>query len=381
VDTRQPEPVSAAMTRTEAYLALNLLPLIGPVRVRRLLQVFGTPESVLRARRGQIEVIDGFGPELAETLSQWEQKVDLGRELRRIHEIGASLVTIEDASYPRTLRDVYDPPLLLYVWGELLDRDSHAIGVVGSRRATHYGTQAARRLSFQLAHAGLTVLSGMALGIDTAAHEGALAARGRTVAVIGSGLGQLYPPENKVLAERIASGHGAVVTEFPVDYPPDKQSFPLRNRIVAAWGQGLLVVEAPARSGALITVNQAGDYGRPVYAVPGPIDRPTSQGCNRLIQNGARLVMSADDILEDLEWLIPPEKQKALAEEPQRPRAELTADEETVYHALGSDETQFDVLADRTGLPAATVTVALMKLELKKLVKQLPGRHFVRLVG
>ena len=260
-------------------------------------------------------------------------------------EIGAHLVTIEDESYPRTLRDVYDPPLLFYVWGELHERDRHAVGVVGSRRATHYGTQSARKLSFQLAHAGLTVLSGLALGIDTAAHEGALAAKGRTVAVIGSGLGHLYPPENKALAEKIAAGNGAVVTEFPVDYPPDKQSFPLRNRIVAAWGQGLLVVEAPARSGALITVNQAGDYGRPIYAVPGQIDRPTSQGCNRLIQNGARLVMSADDILEDLEWLIPPEKQKALAEAPQRPRAELSADEETVYRALGSDEVQFDVLA------------------------------------
>ncbi|MGI8604983.1 MAG: DNA-processing protein DprA [Verrucomicrobiales bacterium] len=369
------------MTRTEAYLVLNLLPLIGPVRVRRLLAAFGTPEAVLRARHGQIEQIDGFGPELAVALSQWESGIDLSRELRRIQEIGATIVTQEDANYPQPLREVYDPPLLFYVWGELLERDRHAIGVVGSRRATHYGTQSARKLSFQLAHAGLTVVSGLALGIDTAAHEGALAAKGRTIAVIGSGLGKLYPPENNVLAEKIAGGHGAVVTEFPVDYNPDKQSFPLRNRIVAAWGQGLLVVEAPARSGALITANQANDYGRTVYAVPGQIDRPTSQGCNRLIQNGARLVMSADDILEDLEWLIPPAEQKVLALGPQRPGAVLTPEEEAVYRTLGSDEVQFDALVERSVLPAATVTVALMKLELKKLVKQLPGRHFVRLVG
>lgn len=373
----------ARMTRRDAYLALNLLPGIGPVRVRRLLEAFGSPEEALRAGPDALRRVEGFGPELAAAVSGWESRVDLSRELRRIAEVNAAVVTQEDEAYPEPLRQVYDRPMLLYVWGELQPRDARAIAVVGSRRATHYGVQCARKLSFQLAHNGLTVLSGLALGIDTAAHEGAVAAQGRTVAVLGSGFAQLYPPSNKALAEKIADGHGAVVTEFPIDYNPDKQSFPLRNRIVAGWSQGVLVVEAPARSGALITVNQAADYGRSLYAVPGPIDRPTSAGCNNLIKNGARLVTGAEDILEDLAWLIPPSQQEkaAAAAFAPAPAPALEGDEKTVFDTLGHDERQFDDLVASSGLAASAATVALMKLEIKKLVKQLPGRYFTRLTG
>ena len=367
------------MTRREAYLTLNLLPGIGPVRVRRLLEAFGSPEAALRARSDALRGVEGVGPELAQRLADWENLVDLSRELRRIDEVGARVVTQEEAAYPATLREVFDPPLVLYVWGELQSRDDRGIALVGSRRATHYGLQCARKLSFQLAQSGLTILSGLALGVDAAAHEGALAAQGRTIGVLGSGLGKFWPPENRVLAEKMADGRGAVVTEFPVDYNPDKQSFPLRNRIVAGWSQGVVCVEAPARSGALITVNQATDYGRPVYAVPGPIDRPSSQGCNTLIQNGARLVTSAADILDDLSWLIPPDGKKAGAEAPHKPGMVLTGDEKTVFETLGMDERQFDDLVAICGLPAGEVAVALMKLEMKKCIRQLPGRYFTRL--
>jgi len=298
--------------------------------------------------------------------------------LRRIREVGAEVVTQEDARYPSTLREVFDPPMVLYVWGGLVARDDQGIAVVGSRRATHYGVQCARRLSFQLAQSGVTILSGLALGIDAAAHEGALAAGGRTVGVLGSGLGKFWPPENRALANRIADGHGAVVTEFPIDYNPDKQSFPLRNRIVAGWSQGVLCVEAPGRSGSLITVNQAADYGRPIYAVPGPIDRPTSEGCNTLIRNGARLVMAAADILDDLGWLIPPDPATELSSGRPGPGLELTGDERTIYEALGHDERQFDDLVAASDLAAGAVTVALMKLEMKHLVRQVPGRHYAR---
>lgn len=366
------------MTRRDAYLTLNLIAGIGPVRVRRLLQGFGSPEEALRARPEDLQRIEGFGPELAQRVAHWENEIDLTRELRRIREVGAQVVTQEDDGYPSTLRQVFDPPMVLYVWGQLLSRDDQGIAVVGSRRATHYGTQCARRLSFQLAQSGVTILSGLALGIDTAAHEGALAARGRTVGVLGGGLGKLWPPENKVLIERIADGHGAVVTEFPIDYNPDKKSFPLRNRIVAGWSQGVLCVEAPARSGALITVNQAADYGRPIYAVPGPIDRPTSEGCNTLIKNGARLVMAAGDILDDFGWLIPPEVAGARDQSVQRPVADLAGEELVVFDALGHDERQFDDLVSASGLPAGVVTVALMKLEMKHLVQQRPGRLYGR---
>jgi DNA processing protein len=367
------------MTRREAYLTLNLISGIGPVRVRRLLQAFGSPEEALRTGRESLERVEGFGPELAQRVADWENHIDLTREVRRIREIGAQVLTQEDERYPATLCEVFDPPIVLYVWGRLESRDDRGIAVVGSRRATHYGVQCARRLSFQLAQSGVTVLSGLALGIDTSAHEGALAANGRTIGVLGGGLGKFWPPENRALAARIADGHGAVVTEFPVDYNPDKQSFPLRNRIVAGWSQGVLCVEAPARSGALITVNQAADYGRPVYAVPGPIDRPTSEGCNTLIQNGARLVMAAGDILDDLGWLIPPEPSEGRGGARAGGSVELAGDERRLWEALGHDERQFDDLVAASGLAAAAVTVALMKLEMKRLVRQLPGRQYARL--
>lgn len=271
------------MTRTEAYLALNLLPKVGPVRVRKLLEVFGTPERLLAAKASEIQQVDGFGRDLSETIAGWASVIDLEAELKKIRERDLTLLTQEDPLYPPLLRQIHDPPLVLYVWGEITARDHQGIGIVGSRHATHYGLNAAKKLGFQISYAGYSVISGLARGIDTAAHESALAAKGRTIAVIGSGIGKLYPPENRALAERIAA-QGAVVTEFPVDYPPDKQSFPLRNRIVAGWSCGLLVVEAPARSGSLITAQQAAEQGRTVYAVPGGIDRPTSAGCNRLIQ-------------------------------------------------------------------------------------------------
>ena len=377
------------MTRTEAYLALNLLPGIGPVRVSRLMERFGSPEAALRAPAAEIARVNGFGAELTELLSKWQENIDLTRELRRIGEVGATVICRDDEDYPATLREAFDCPLVLYVWGKLTKADDKGIAIVGSRRATHYGIQSARKLAFQLANGGLTVLSGLALGIDTAAHEGALAAKGRTVAVIGSGFAKLYPPENQKLAERIADGHGAVVSEFPIDYNPDKQSFPLRNRIVAGWSQGVLVVEAPARSGSLITVNQASDYGRPIYAVPGPIDRPTSTGCNNLIKNGARLVTCADDILEDLNWLIPPDRAKVSA--PSASQATLPLDaapshpalspeEEKLLASLGNEELHFDEIVSTTGLSAAATSVGLMKLELKKLVAPLAGRRFTRLV-
>jgi DNA processing protein len=249
---------------------------------------------------------------------------------------------------------------------------------VGSRRTTHYGTSVAKKLGFQIAYAGYTVVSGLARGIDTAAHEGALASKGRTVAVIGAGIAQLYPPENKALADRIAE-QGAVVSEFPVDYPPDKQTFPMRNRIVSGWSCGLIVAEAPLRSGALITAQQALEQGRTVFAVPGNIDKPSSQGCNRLIQEGAKLIMDGAEVLDDLMTLFPTQ--------PMGPRIEtaktevtLEGDEEKVYTAIGSDEAHINDITQRSGLPSATVSPTLMKLEMKRLIKALPGRYYTRLV-
>src|SRR3954469_1368400 len=296
------------MNSTEACIALNMLPTMGPVRLRKLLQVFETPERILSARSSALRAVDGVGAEVAEQIVGWENIVDLSAELQRINDFGAQVITAESSLYPKQLREIHAPPIVLYVWGEITERDQHAIGVIGSRRTTHYGTESAKKLSYQLAYAGLTVISGLARGIDTAAHQGALAAKGRTVAVIGSGLLQLYPPENAALAEKIRSGNGAAGSEFSMEIEPDRQTFPMRNRIISGWSNGLLVVEAGVNSGALISVTQALEQGRNVYAVPGHINTPTAIGSNRLIQQGAKLVMDASDILDDLQILLPETK-------------------------------------------------------------------------
>lgn len=365
------------MTETEACIALNLVPNLGPVRLRRLLDRFETPERVLAARAAELRAVEGIGPELSQSISSWEEKIDLPAELRRIAEFGARVLTQRSPEYPRHLREIYNPPIVLHVWGTLTERDSHAISVVGSRKTSHYGMECAKKLAYQLAYAGLTVVSGLARGIDTAAHQAALAAKGRTVAVIGSGLMDLYPPENVGLAEKIAES-GAVVSEFPMEFPPSPQTFPYRNRIVAGWGSGVLVVEAGLNSGALITANQALEHGRSVYAVPGPIDRPTSAGSNRLIQQGAKLVTGASDILDDLNTLFP--AAPAMGATPGTAgAAALSSEEQALLAAIGNEETPLDDLVAASGMPAAKVSSTLLKLEMKRRVKQLPGQRFVRL--
>ncbi len=365
------------MNSTEACIALNMVPQMGPVRLRKLLEVFATPERILSAKRSELRAIDGVGQEVATQIANWESTVDLPAELERIRDFGAEVITAQSPTYPRQLREIHAPPIVLYVWGELEERDQHAIGVIGSRRTSHYGAECAKKLSYQLAYAGLTVISGLARGIDTAAHQGALAAKGRTIAVIGSGLLKLYPPENAALAEKIRSGNGAILSEFSMAVEPDRQTFPMRNRIISGWSHGILVVEAGLNSGALITANQAIDQGRSVYAVPGHINAPTAHGSNRLIQQGAKLVMDASDILDDLQILLP-EKEK-LPEAAVRPLPELSEEERRVYDAINPTETAIDQIAATSELPSSTVSSVLLRLELKRLVKQLPGKYFVKL--
>src|SRR5436190_13522527 len=365
------------MTPTEACVALNMLPTMGPVRLRKLLEVFETPDRVLAAKRDALRAVEGIGREVVDQILNWDSLVDLPAELQRVRDFGATVITAESPLYPRQLREIHAPPIVLYVWGELTERDQHAIAVIGSRRTTHYGLESAKKLSYQLAYAGLTVISGLARGIDTAAHQGALAAKGRTIAVIGSGLLKLYPPENAALAEKIRGGNGAVVSEFSMEIEPDRQTFPMRNRIISGWSQGLLVIEAGANSGALISVAQALEQGRNVYAVPGHINAPSAMGSNRLIQQGAKLVMDASDILDDLEILLP--EAKPSAETAVRPLPPLSDEERRVFGAIDATETSIDDITDKTKLPSATVSSTLLQLELKRLVKQLPGKYFVKL--
>ena len=361
------------MTDAEAYIALNMVPKIGPIRVRRLLEAFGSPSAVLTARSDRLLGVQGIGPDAAESISDWESKVDLTKELRLVHEHGAKVLTLASPDYPALLREIHDPPTVLYILGKILERDRHAIGVIGTRKPSHYATDCAKKLSDQLAYAGVTVVSGLARGIDTAAHQAALAAKGRTIGVLGSGLLEFYPPENKALAEKMAAT-GAVITEFSMCVKADRQTFPMRNRIISGCSFGVLVVEAGSTSGALISANQAGEQGRSIYAVPGRIDNPLAIGSNRLIQQGAKLVTGAADILDDMGILFAEKPQLVPARAP-----ELSGQEQAVHTALGDDETHIDTIIERSGLSSHTVSSTLFSLELKKLVRQRPGSHFVKI--
>jgi DNA processing protein len=366
------------MTSREAYIALNMIDEVGPVRVRALLERFGSPEAILHAGRADLMQVDGVGAEVARQVTGWRETVKLEEELARIEQAGVRVVCREDPDYPANLGQIYDPPLVLYVRGELSDRDKLSIGMVGSRRATLYGMEMSRKLSFQLARLGVTVVSGLARGIDTAAHTGVLQAKGRTVAVVGCGLDTVYPAENKKLAEDIAAKGGAVVSEFPFGVKPDKQNFPMRNRIVSGWSLGVVVVEANLKSGALITAKQAMEQGREVFAVPGRADSIQSRGTNRLIKDGAKLTEDAEDILSEFEWLLPKGKQPAAPEGPDRPALVFTEQEQKVLAAIQDEETPVDEIIRGSGLTSACVSATLLALEMKRVVRQRPGNRYIR---
>lgn len=368
------------MSPQEALIALNMIDHVGPIRLRHLLQHFeGDPLAVLDASPHQLQAVHGIGPETAEAIGSWRSTVDLAAELRRIQDFGCTVVTQLDPGYPGPLREIYDPPPVLYLRGQLQPSDLRGIALVGSRLSTPYGIETARRLAYQLAYAGVTVVSGGARGIDTAAHQGALSSGGRTIVVLGTGISQVFPAENVALFDRVAE-QGAVLTQFPFLRCADRQTFPIRNRIVAGLTLGTVVVEANLNGGALITANFATDYGRMVFAVPGRIDSPRSKGCHDLIKKGAKLCEGPEDILTEFEYLFPPTNRPApdssVAERPSLPLSEAEA---TVLGALDPrDERSIDTIIRASGLPAAQVASTLFGLELKRLVRQSPGKLFLR---
>jgi DNA processing protein len=348
------------------------------VRVRQLLEHFGEAPAILGASRQRLLQVRGIGEETAEAIAGWERTVDLAGELKRIGDYGCHVLVQADDEYPELLRQIYDPPIVLYVKGRLTAKDKNAVAMVGSRMTTHYGVETARKLAYQLAYVGVTVVSGGARGIDTAAHQGALSAKGRTVAVLGTGINLVFPAENGELFERIAAS-GAVITQFPFNRNADKQSFPIRNRIVAGMTLGTLVVEANLTSGALITANMAVECGRQVFAVPGRIDSPRSKGCHELIKKGAKLCEGAEDILSEFEYLFPASNRPAGASETGvLPALSLSENEQRVYDSLGDGEQGIDEVIRQCSLPSSAVSVALLGLEMKRLIRQLPGKVFAK---
>jgi len=360
----------------EALLTLNMVEGLGVTLLSRLLERFGSPEAVLAASRNALEEVEGVGSEVSRNISKATKKNDASAEMKAAEALGVKIISAASEDYPQPLRRIFDPPLVLYVKGELKEEDALAMAIVGSRRASYYGKNQAERLAGSLAKMGFTIVSGMAWGIDSAAHKGALGAGGRTIAVLGSGLANPYPKGNeKLLAEIIENG--AAISEFPLTFPPRAENFPRRNRLISGLCLGVVVVEAAERSGSLITARWAMEQGREVFAVPGPIDSATSRGTHRLIKDGAKLVERVEDVIEELGPLA--EVLTPVPDEQKRQTGRLKPEEEKILQALSPNEPRsIEEIIAETGFSAQGVSSVLMVLELKKLVKQLTGKRFVR---
>ncbi|OYD17374.1 DNA-protecting protein DprA [candidate division WOR-3 bacterium JGI_Cruoil_03_51_56] len=352
----------------EAFIDLYAVPRMTEARLRRLLERFGEPEEILKAGSHDIVEIDGIDSELAAAISSYRRSSETDKRIKNAKSLGVKTVSYQDEGFPANLKELKQMPPVLFVRGEVKDDDRLAIAIVGTRRLTYYGRQVAEKLAWKLAQHSVTVVSGLARGIDTWAHRGALAAGGRTLAVLGCGIDVYYPPENQKLYENI-SEHGAVLSEFTLGMEPLAMNFPKRNRIVSGLSKGVVAVEAGERSGVLNTVAWAADQGRDVFAVPGRIIDRTSVGTNRLLRDGARIVTSAKDILQELGVALHLEE---------RAKISVAEDEKPVLEFLSGDPLHVDEICQGLGIPMAKLLGVLMQLEVKGLVRQLPGKFFVK---
>ncbi|MDK1044267.1 MAG: DNA-processing protein DprA [Anaerolineales bacterium] len=349
-------------------MGFNRVSGIGPVRLRALLEAFRGVEAAWMASPAQLRAA-GLGQKTVEKFIQARDVMDLDAELERVLGMGFKLMSLDDADYPEGLTEIHSPPILLHIWGELLPEDRVAAAIVGTRRANPYGKAVARDLASGLAASGVTIVSGMARGIDGIAHKAALEAGGRTIAVLGSGLDQIYPPEHRKLARSIAEA-GAVVTDYPLGTRPEGSNFPPRNRIISGLSLAVIVVQAGERSGALITANFAVEQGRDVFGVPGRIYDRGSKGVNRLISQGAFPATSVDDVLEVLNLDLVAQAAPATLPEDKTERL--------VLGRLGPEPIHIDELRARTDLPIADLTACLSILELRGQARQVGGMHYVR---
>lgn len=355
-----------------ACLGLSLVPGIGPRRLERLRDYFDNIGDAWLASEGQLAQA-GLDRRLRRRLVALRRELDLEREVERIRACGAEFLTLLDEDYPEPLRNIPDPPLTLYLRGELLPEDRHALGMVGTRKATTYGRDVAGQLAQDLARQGITVISGLAYGIDAAAHRGALKAGGRTLAVLGSGVDVIYPANHRRLAQDICR-HGALISEYPPGTLPEGRHFPRRNRLISGLSLGILVIQAPLTSGAIITANIAGEQGKEVFAVPGNILDPASAGCHRLIQDGAKLVTGVADILDELNLAWTRAETAVVA----RQAVPANESEASLLALLGVEPTHVDDLARQCQLPVASVSSTLTILELRGLARKVGPMQYSR---
>jgi DNA processing protein len=360
------------------WIALHMVPGVGRITFKKLVEYFGHPRAVLQATAGQLTRVSGIGPKIAATITGFQAARAVERELRLAEHHRCRILTQVEESYPSLLKTIEDPPPVLYVKGEIGEAAAPGIAIVGSRRPSTYGKVVAEQLARALVASGVTVVSGLARGIDSVAHAGALANDGRTIAVLGCGLAYMYPPENRPLAERI-SRQGAVVSEFPMTTKPDRLNFPLRNRTISGLSLGTVVVEAGERSGALITAQWALEQGREVFAVPGNVTAPTSRGTNRLIKLGAKLVEGVEDIFEELPSYALRDRRPQALQSAEVCQVNPSPDECRVLELLDPAEARhIDWIIEQAHLPTSLVSGLLLKLELDGRVRQLPGKLFIR---
>lgn len=362
-----------------ALIGLSLVPGVGPQRLRALLATFERPTEVFRASRSTLTQVDGVGTQTAEEILTFDDGGAVEKEMDRAEQLGATLLSPWDERFPQRLREIYDPPAFLWMKGTLPATATPRMTIVGTRRCTDYGRSQAHYLASELVRRGFTVVSGLAYGIDAAAHRGALDAGGRTLAVLGSGVGRIYPQKHTGLAKRIRD-NGAVLSEYALDADPDASNFPERNRILSGLSLGTIVVESYSEGGALITARLAVEQNREVFAVPGSVNKDSSLGTNRLIQRGhAKLVLGVEDILEELPMaVVEEEDDEDTAGTTPDPTDDLSAEEAQLYDALTDTPVHIDALCEETGLDSSTALVHLLELEFKGLVRQLAGKQFRR---
>lgn len=373
------------MTDLECLMILNSIPEVGFIRFNNLIARFGSVKNIFTATQAELEEVEDIGPKIAGSILICKPGKELERELKLIKEHNVKVISYLDKEYPENLKQIYDPPIILYVKGNILPEDKFAFAIVGSRRASRYGLSTAERLGYELASRGFTIVSGLARGIDVAGHRGALKAKGRTLAVLGSGIADIYPPEHMELADEIAR-NGAVVSEFPMEMAPLKENFPRRNRLISGLSLGVVVVEAARNSGALITADFALEQGRELYAVPGQARAATAYGTNMLIRQGAKLVESADDIVEELkdnikgqlDFKVGPKNEDETDVFERASTLNLNEAEEKVLKAVKSEPTSIDDIVDASDLSASEILPCLTRLELKGLIEQLPGKSYLK---
>lgn len=361
-----------------AALRLTLVPGVGPRTRRLLLENFGSAEAVLSAAPSDLRQVPGIGPKISRAIALARDEIDVDAELDLCKKHQISILIESQPDFPPMLSEIPDPPGALYVLGSILPQDTLAVAIVGTRHATHYGLQQAERLASGLARAGLTIVSGLARGIDAAAHRGALSAGGRTLAVLGSGVLNIYPPEHQELAGQIVHS-GALASEAPPQSRPHSSMFPQRNRLITGLSLGVIVVEASERSGALISAAHAMEQNREVFAVPGRVDRRTSRGCHRLIRDGAKLVETVDDVLEELGPLVSsaPTDDGRIIHHPGE--LQLNEQERQVLDAIASEPTSIDQVVVNSRLPVHRVLATISVLEMRRLIRRVSGNLVLRL--